>query len=428
MRKQIKTPTRQSEVESYSGNRRRDGRKTTSSKTIPEKKQIRKKVDRKTESSDRSRLKHITRVEKTDASPVSNLCDDQCRGEKLPAKAARKVSSIYVPVVSSTGKPLMPCHPARARQMLKKGKAIKRFTNSIFYIKLVDRADGELQKVACGIDPGSKREGFTVKSSTKTFINVLSETNGFISDKLEVRRNARKSRRFRKTPCRKNKMNRNKGKSFIPPSTRARWNAKLRIVNILRKIYPISDYVAEDIKAKSKKGNKWWNFCFSPLENGKNYFYDEIRKIGKLILMQGYETAAIRSELGLIKTTQKLYDIFEAHNVDSWVLANSIFNIQKEPDNKEIYKFVPILVHRRQLHMFQFNKTGKRKRYGGTVSLGIPKGTVCKYRDEYFSVGGNMKGKLSLNSLVNNKRITNNASLKKIVLMTYIQRWNVKRV
>jgi hypothetical protein len=184
MRKQIKTPTRESEVESSSGNRRRDGRKTTSSKAPT--KMTRKKVERKTESSDRSRLKHTIISEKDGASLANSQCDDQSRREQLPAKAAKKVTSIYVPVVSSTGTPLMPCHPARARQLVKEGKAIRRFTNSIFYIKLVDRSEGDVQKVSCGIDPGSKREGFTVKSAVKTFLNILSKTGNVISDKLEA--------------------------------------------------------------------------------------------------------------------------------------------------------------------------------------------------------------------------------------------------
>jgi hypothetical protein len=425
MRKQIKTPTRGSEVESSFGNRRRDGRKTTSSKASVTK-MTRKKAERKTESSNRSRLKH-----NTSASQAGILCDDQSRREQLSIinsniNNGRKVTS--VPVVSSTGKPLMPCTPARAKELMKKGKAKKRFTNSIFYIKLTEREDGELQKVACGIDPGSKREGFTVKSAVKTFINILSETNNLISDKLEARKNTRKSRRNRKTPCRKNKTNRNKGKSFLPPSTKARWNAKLRIVAILRKIYPISDYVVEDIKAVTKEGKRKWNASFSPLEVGKNYFYDKIRKIGKLTLMQGHETAVIRKELGLIKTDQKLDEVFEAHNVDSWALSNSIFNIQKELDNKLIYKFVPMIVRRRQLHMFQFSKCGIRQRYGGTVSLGIPKGTVCRYRGEYLFVGGHRLGRLSLHRLGDNKRITQSAKVETIELIGYIQRWNVKRI
>jgi hypothetical protein len=61
-------------------------------------------------------------------------------------------------VLSSTKKPLMPCHPARARELLRKGKAavyrIKPFT-----IILKFRADGELQNIEFKIDPDSKTTG-----------------------------------------------------------------------------------------------------------------------------------------------------------------------------------------------------------------------------------------------------------------------------
>src|SRR5579875_2891716 len=72
----------------------------------------------------------------------------------------------YVPVVASAGKPLMPCHPARARGLVRKGRAVRRFRKGFFYIQLVDRADGDVQPVACGMDPGSKREGITMTCIT----------------------------------------------------------------------------------------------------------------------------------------------------------------------------------------------------------------------------------------------------------------------
>ncbi|MCI0489319.1 MAG: RRXRR domain-containing protein, partial [Blastocatellia bacterium] len=58
----------------------------------------------------------------------------------------------YVPVVSKSGNPLMPCHPARARELLKKGKAIARRSKGFFYIQLTEREDGDTQPIACGID------------------------------------------------------------------------------------------------------------------------------------------------------------------------------------------------------------------------------------------------------------------------------------
>ena len=61
----------------------------------------------------------------------------------------------WVPVVSKTGKPLMPCSPRRARKLLEKGKAVKRWCRGFFYIKLTEREDGSVQS---GADPGG-REG-----------------------------------------------------------------------------------------------------------------------------------------------------------------------------------------------------------------------------------------------------------------------------
>ena len=322
-----------------------------------------------------------------------------------------------VPVVSSTGTPLMPTHQARARQLLKSGKAKKRFSNTIFYLQLIERESGNIQQISCGIDPGSKREGFTVKSDKNTFINILSDAVTTVKDKLEVRKNMRRSRRFRKTPCRKNKTNRKRG-SFIPPSIKSRWDAKLRIINILRRLYPISDYIVEDIKAKTKEGKKKWNISFSPLETGKKYFYEEVSKLGKLTLKQGYETAEIRNNLGLVKTKNKLENTFSAHNVDSWVLANSIFGNQKDSENKNLVRFVPIEFHRRQLHMLQFAKGGIRKRYGGTMSLGIQKGMVCKVdnngRYYYGYVGGNKDRRLSVHNIEDGKRVSTNTKISKV--------------
>src|SRR3989304_749474 len=70
----------------------------------------------------------------------------------------------------------------------------------------------------------------------------------------------------------------NRARGGIPPSTKARWNWKLRIINWLKKMFPITIIVVEDIKAWSKKNQKKWNSSFSPLEVGKKWFYQEVRK------------------------------------------------------------------------------------------------------------------------------------------------------
>ena len=96
---------------------------------------------------------------------------------------------LYVPVVSSTGKPLIPCHPARARELVRSGRAVRRFDRGLFYIRLTDRADGEVQAVTVGIDPGSKQEGITVKSEAHTYLNIQADAVDWVSDHVKTRRN-----------------------------------------------------------------------------------------------------------------------------------------------------------------------------------------------------------------------------------------------
>jgi hypothetical protein len=382
-----------------------------------------------TESSSRGREKYIS-----DTSLVGNPYDDQSRREQLPEQSVRKVTSNHwISIISNNENPLMPCHPARARQLLKQNKAKKQFANSICYLKLIKRNIGNIQDISCGIDSGSKREAITVKSKNKTFINILADARIGVKESIEIRRNMRRSRRFRKTPCRKNKYNRKRNVNFIPPSTRARWNSKLRLINILKKIYPISIYVVEDIKAKTLKGKRNWNKNFSPLEVGKTYFYNIIKTYGSLVLKEGWETSEKRKSLNLVKTNKKLDKIFSAHNVDSWVLANFPFNIQIYPENIDMYYFQQIELHRRQLHMLQFSKRGKRKRYGGTVSLGIPKGTVIKVKykkkEIYAYVGGNMEGKLSIHNLETGKRICQSIDKDNVELYKgWIEKWKTEKI
>ena len=54
----------------------------------------------------------------------------------------------------------MPCHAARARQLIRNGRAIKKHDRGIVYLVLIERTTGDVQPVALGIDPGSKKEAY----------------------------------------------------------------------------------------------------------------------------------------------------------------------------------------------------------------------------------------------------------------------------
>jgi len=326
---------------------------------------------------------------------------------------------MFVPVVNREGNPLMPTTSSRARRWVKKGEATPFFKKGIFCIRLNrDPSFNAKQEIAIGIDPGSKKEGFTVKSEAHTFLNIQADAVTHIKDAVETKRNMRRSRRFRKTPCRQNRENRTRG--GLPPSTKARWQWKLRIVEQLVKVFPITNIVIEDIKAKTKKFQRKWNQSFSPLEVGKAWFYEQISRFGNLHLKQGYETKELRDVAGLKKTSDKLAETFEAHCVDSWVLANWCVGGHIIPDNKQLLCVSPIRLHRRQLHSLQPAKGGIRRDYGGTRSCGYKRGSLVthpKYGLTY--VGGTMDGKISLHSIKTGKRLCQNAKPQDVKFKTY---------
>ena len=111
---------------------------------------------------------------------------------------------------------------------------------------------------------------------------------------------------------------------------------------------------------------------------------------------------------------------FDSHNVDSWVLANWLIGGHIKPENKEIKRMIPIQLHRRQLHRFQPDDGGERKRYGGTMSLGFKKGSLVineKYGLCY--IGGSLKNRLSLHSNVTGKRLCQNAKKEDTKFLAY---------
>jgi len=328
---------------------------------------------------------------------------------------------MQVPVLDSRKKPLMPTSPARVRQLLKEGKASAYWNKlGIFCIILKKEIEPDNQTIAAGIDPGSKWEGWSVVGTKTTILNGMSEAITHVKDAVEVKRNMRRARRHRNLWRREARFNnRLRNKDALPPSTHARWNAKLRILKQLIKILPISDVVIEDVQAVTKKGCLKWNSNFSPIEQGKQWLYREIEKLGiNLHLRHGYETKELRDKFGLKKTSQKNKKSFSSHAVDAWAMAASITGALK-PTWSGLFYWAPIRLHRRQLHRFEPGKNGIRRPYGGTRSMGLSRGTLVrhvKYGLTY--IGGTLKSRVSLHSIATGKRLTQRAKLEDIEILT----------
>ena len=312
----------------------------------------------------------------------------------------------YVPVVSRTGKPLMPTTPKKANKLIAAGKAVRRFDRGLFYLQLTERADGYTQPVAVGLDPGSKKEAYTVKSEAHTYLNLQADAVTWVEEAEKTSTTMRRGRRGRHTPYRPMRTNRRQGQFKLPPSTRARWGWKVRLGTWLARYYPITVFVVEDVAATTRPRQRRWNESFSPLEVGKQWFYTQLRQIAPVKTRPGYETKTERDRLGLKKIGSKLSDRFEAHCVDSWVLANAEVGGHTAPDTTAMLYLVPLRFHRRQLQRLQPESGGVRKPYGGTLSLGFKRGSwVRQPKYGLCYIGGTTGGTVSLHDMQTGRRI-----------------------
>lgn len=148
-------------------------------------------------------------------------------------------------VLDKNLKPLDPCHPARARELLKKGRA-KVFKKYPFTIVMQDRTveKSAIHPHRIKIDPGSKISGIAiVQEETGRVTNALeiSHRGQQIKDSLESRRALRRGRRNRKTRYRKPRfLNRTRKACWLPPSLESRISNIETWVRRIRKVCPIT--------------------------------------------------------------------------------------------------------------------------------------------------------------------------------------------
>ena len=121
----------------------------------------------------------------------------------------------------------MPCHPARARVLLRKGKAAV-FLRYPFTIILKDKIGGQTQPISLNVDPGSKTTGIALVAEFKrglvSMVAINIEHRGQrIKKLLDSRRTCRRGRRSRNIRYRKPRfLNRFKPEGWLPPSLMSR--------------------------------------------------------------------------------------------------------------------------------------------------------------------------------------------------------------
>lgn len=161
-------------------------------------------------------------------------------------------------VLDQNQQPLDPCHPARARELLKSGRAAV-FRRYPFTIILKDQTveNSVTHPHRLKIDPGSKTTGFAVVNEITgrvVFAAELTHRGQQIRDSLLSRRALRRGRRSRNTRYRvKRFANRRRPKGWLPPSLKSRVDNVMTWVQRVRKFCPITalsqELVAFDTQA-----------------------------------------------------------------------------------------------------------------------------------------------------------------------------------
>ena len=149
-------------------------------------------------------------------------------------------------VLNIQGKPLMPCKKAKARKLLKQGKA-KVIKKEPFTIQLIFECENQVQEVTLGVDAGSKAIGLSVTTDKDELFSAEVELRNDIVDLLSTRRQNRRTRRNRLRHRKPRFLNRvgSKNKGWLAPSIENKINTHLKVISKIYEILPISKTIVE---------------------------------------------------------------------------------------------------------------------------------------------------------------------------------------
>lgn len=165
-------------------------------------------------------------------------------------------------VLDRKARPLMPCHPARARELLRKGRAVVA-RHTPFTIRIKDRLleNSEVGGVAVRIDPGSKATGIALTDDITRASDATGEVTvlrrglyavelvhrgGAIRKGMEQRAGYRRRRRAANMRYRAPRFdNRRRSEGWLPPSLQHRVDTTWSQVERLVRLAPLAEVHVE---------------------------------------------------------------------------------------------------------------------------------------------------------------------------------------
>jgi 5-methylcytosine-specific restriction endonuclease McrA len=170
----------------------------------------------------------------------------------IPVLIRKGFYMLKVAVLDQNKNVLAPTSGARARILLKKGKAavFRRFPFTIMLKREVENPTSPDLRMK--IDPGSKTTGIAILNQSGGEVVFAAEINHrgqSIKSSLDSRRSIRRSRRNRKTRYRQARfLNRTRPKGWLPPSIKSRVDNVGTWTDRLKRFYPISRIAMELVR------------------------------------------------------------------------------------------------------------------------------------------------------------------------------------
>ena len=156
----------------------------------------------------------------------------------------------YIPVLTQRGRSLAPCHPCRARGLVRQGKASFVHRKGIRCIVLHRSRVPKVKnasKLEIRINPGSETTGIAITrdhpDGSRTAVMALEfrHQGRAVTRRMTKRQQKRRNRRYRKVRYREPRFdNRTRPPGWLPPSLMSRLHNTLTWVRRLAKLLPIT--------------------------------------------------------------------------------------------------------------------------------------------------------------------------------------------
>lgn len=149
-------------------------------------------------------------------------------------------------VVDKAGKPCLPCHPARARKLLREKKAIVK-TVVPYTIQLNKNVENPVGSFTVGIDDGAKEVGIAIVNeiTKEVVLKGTIKLRQDVSRKMLQRSQYRRTRRTRNLRHRKARFNNRGTAGWIAPTIKQKKDSVVRVIKDLTTKINLTNVVIE---------------------------------------------------------------------------------------------------------------------------------------------------------------------------------------